>query len=354
MPLQRLEQNPLIVPADVTPSRPDFRVVGVFNAGAARCGDEVVLLLRIAEAPRQIERDWLAAPIHDPQSGEIRVVRVRKDDPDVVFRDQRVFHYRGQFHLTSISHLRAARSRNAIRFAVDRQPALCAEGDLETYGIEDPRVTRIGDDYWITFKAVSPHGICTALAHTRDFRTFERHGVIFCPENLDVVIFPDRFAGGYAAWTRPVGNHGSLPEMWVAHSTDLRHWGAHRPVIAPRPGMWDAGRVGAGTVPVVTEAGWLAIYHGADANDRYCAGAILVDREDPGHVLARSPVPILEPDADYENEGFFGGVVFPGGSVADGDSNLLVYYGAADDKVCAARTTVEALLEHLGDGAGEC
>ena len=193
--------------------------------GAARYEDGFVLLLRVAEAPRHTDRDWLAAPVYDPQSAEMRVVRVRKDDPDVVFRDQRVFECHGQFYLTSISHLRAARSTDAIRFDVDRHPALCPDDRLETFGLEDPRITRIDDDYWITYKAVSPHGICTSLAHTRDFRHYTRHGVILFPENLDVVIFPDLFSGQYAAWTRPVGGHGSLPEIWLAQSTDLRYWG---------------------------------------------------------------------------------------------------------------------------------
>jgi predicted GH43/DUF377 family glycosyl hydrolase len=241
-----------------------------------------------------------------------------------------------------------ARSTDGVHFRIEDQPALWPETATEAFGLEDPRITELDGEYWITYKAVSSHGITTALARTRDFTNFERCGVIFCPENLDVVIYPQKFGGRYVAWTRPVGRHIGLPTIWLARSPDMRHWGAHEPVLAPRRGMWDGARVGASCVPFMTDKGWLEIYHGADASHRYCVGAALVAADDPGKVLARSAEPIMQPEADYEVNGFFGRVVFPCGADVREDGTVYVYYGAADESTCAAVTSVDALLESLG------
>lgn len=346
--MRRLPQNPLIRPQDVAPSREDFEVAGAFNPGVGRLGDEVVLLVRVAERPKARDEAHLVAPVARPGGG-IEVLRFRRDDPDVEILDERWFRYRGGTYLTSISHLRAARSTDGARFAVDAAPAILPSTPTEAFGVEDPRITRIGGDHWITYKAVSSHGIATALAHTRDYASYDRHGVILCPENLDVVIFPEKIAGGYAALTRPAPMNIGPPAIWLARSPDLLHWGRHEPLVAPRPGMWDSGRVGASCVPFRTPAGWLLIYHGADETHRYCVGVALVDGADPSKVLARSREPIMTPGASYEEHGFFGGVVFPTGAVVRDDGGVTVYYGAADQHVCAAETTLDELLGCLAD-----
>ena len=97
---------------------------------------------------------------------------------------------------------------------------------MEEFGLEDPRITQIGDRFYITYVAVSRHGPATALASTTDFKTIERHGIIFCTENKDVVLLPERIGGEYVAIHRPVGDMPfSRPEMWTARSPDLIHWG---------------------------------------------------------------------------------------------------------------------------------
>jgi predicted GH43/DUF377 family glycosyl hydrolase len=345
--VERLPQNPLIKPADVQPSRPDFEVIGAFNAGVARVGEETVLLLRVAERPRERDANYAVAPIWNAERGEIDFFTVRRGDPDLVEEDVRVFRYRGDFYLTSISHLRLARSKDGVQFAIDEKPALAPLAKTEAFGLEDPRITLIGQDYWITYKAVSNHGITTALASTRDFVSYERHGIIFCPENLDVVIFPEKIGGQYAAWTRPVGKHLGSPSIWLARSPDLLHWGAHEPVLTPRPGLWDGARVGSSCVPFKTERGWVEIYHGADEANRYCCGVALIDLDDPSRVLARSDRPLMQPEAPYEVEGFFGGVVFACGADMRPDGQVFIYYGASDETTCAAATTVDELLTHV-------
>jgi predicted GH43/DUF377 family glycosyl hydrolase len=107
--------------------------------------------------------------------------------------------------------------------------------------------------------------------------------------------------------------------------------------------------VGAGAAPIRTSEGWLAIYHGADANNRYGLGALLLDLQSPAKVLARSREPIMEPLAEYEQTGFFGNVVFTNGHVVDGDS-VTIYYGASDSVICGARFSINEILSTLPSG----
>jgi len=351
MTIHRFSENPLIRPDDVKPWIDGFGVVGVFNAGVARLGDEIILLLRVAEAPSCEDPDGreLAAPFLDPEnpSRGLRVLRVRRDDPDVLADDPRVFTYRGQPYLTSISHLRLARSRDGRHFTVDPAPALVPERPEEAYGVEDPRVTRIGEVYYVNYTAVSPHGIATALATTRDFVRFERKGVIFPVENRDVTIFPRSLHGRFVCYHRPTAGGFGRPSIWLASSPDLLHWGGHRWVCGPRTGLWDGRKIGAGAVPIETRRGWLEIYHGVDETERYALGLLLTDRDAPDRVLARSQVPVLEPEADYEREGFFSRVVFTCGALVESEGKVLIYYGAADQYIAGAEVGLDDLLATL-------
>ncbi|MNV23172.1 Beta-1,4-mannooligosaccharide phosphorylase [compost metagenome] len=181
---------------------------------------------------------------------------------------------------------------------------------------------------------------------TSDFRTFKRHGVMMAPENKDVMLFPEKIGGRYYALTRPVPHSFGAPEMWIAESPDLLHWGNHRFLMGLRPGAWDGGRMGGGAVPIRTDRGWLALYHGADTKHRYCMGAVLLDLEDPGKVVARSTRPFMEPEADYELNGFFGGVVFSCGALLIGDS-VRMYYGAADEVMAVADIPLAEIFDTL-------
>ena len=113
-----------------------------------------------------------------------------------------------------------------------------------------------------------------------------------------------------------------------------------------REGYWDSARLGAGAAPIRTAEGWLEIYHGATKENRYCLGALLLDLDEPWRVIARSETPIMEPLASYEQEGFFGQVIFTNGHLVDGD-NLTLYYGAADSVICAAQISIADILAGL-------
>ena len=117
-------------------------------------------------------------------------------------------------------------------------------------------------------------------------------------------------------------------------------------VMTPRRGLWDGGRIGGGAVPIKTDRGWLAIYHGADEQNRYALGAVLCDLAQPARVLARSAQPLLVPEAPYEVAGFFGNVVFTCGTIVE-DDTLAIFYGAADRCVCAASVSLSEVLDSL-------
>ncbi|REE78649.1 putative GH43/DUF377 family glycosyl hydrolase [Paenibacillus taihuensis] len=348
MVIIRSANNPIIVPSDVTASRADMEVIGVFNAGVAKLGSEVILLLRVAERPINDDPSIYVTPVFEPESGELRLHSIPRS-PENDFSDVRVIKTPAGNYLTSISHMRVARSDNGIDFAIDEKPTVFPETIYEKFGIEDPRITQLNGRYYITYSAISEYGIVTAMISTSDFRSFKREGNIFHPDNKDVVIFPERIAGKYYALHRPSCSHYGRPEMWIAESSDLLQWGNHRFLAGVREGLWDDGRIGASAVPFLTEQGWLEIYHGADKENRYCVGAMLLDKDDPGKVIARSELPLMEPEQPFELEGFFGNVIFPCGALVE-NGKIGIYYGAGDTSIGYAETTVDDVLNHLGLG----
>jgi Predicted glycosylase len=350
---QRSPENPILTPASVQPSRPELEVVGVFNPAVIRHEGQVILLLRVAEAPRQGSAAEVAAPIYHADSRHLEIKRWSLDAEGLDVSDPRIVVVDGHTWLTSISHLRVARSTDGIHFEVEPAPALSPATRYESFGIEDPRITLLGGTYWINYTAASPYGVSTALASTRDFRTFERHGVIFPPDNKDVTIFPEKIGGSYAALHRPMLEGLGRPAIWTASSPDMISWGSHRFVAAARGGSWDDSKIGGGAVPFRVHAGnhdgWLAIYHGVTGSPpAYSLGALLLDAADPARVIARSRDPILKPEAAYEREGFFSGVVFTCGLLAEGDL-VRIYYGAADGVTAVADLSLDEILAGLGE-----
>lgn len=351
MTLRRLSTRLLLRPEDVPASRDDFEVVGVFNPGAVRADEEVVLLVRVAERPRERRPGFTGLPRWDAADGLtvdwVPDKELTPIDPRVVRRNAD-----GLVRLTFTSHLRVVRCGDgrAVRdvTSVTFQP----HGEVEEFGVEDPRITPLNGRFYITYVAVARHGPATVLASTSDFRTFERHGVIFCPENKDVVLFPTPIDGAYVALHRPVcGTPFTRPEMWVARSPDLLHWGAHVPLTLSG-GAWQSGRVGAGPPPIRVPGGWLAIYHGNQHPTRpgevgaYTVGALHLDANDPTRVLKRTPEPFMRPEAEFERTGFVADVVFPTGVVQDAEK-LLVYYGAADTVTAVTEFDLMELLAVL-------
>lgn len=346
MKIFRSPKNPLIEPQDIKPSRNDFEVIGVFNAGVARFGEEIILLLRVAERPINNNPDVILTAVYDIAAKDFTVKEFSTGNPENDYSDSRLIITPEQTYLTSISHLRLARSRDGINFDIEETPTIKAANEYETFGLEDPRITLIDDTYYISYVGVCPVGVTTCLISTRDFKSFHRHGVIFCPDNKDVVIFPEKIEGKYYSLHRPASSLFKRQYIWIAESTDLICWGNHRNLMGPGKDRWDEVKIGAGAVPVKIEQGWLEIYHGVDLSNVYSLGAVLLDGREPWKVTARTEEPILEPQADYECSGFFGNVVFSCGLLCE-DNKLKIYYGAADTSICYAEVSLSKAIYKL-------
>lgn len=134
--------------------------------------------------------------------------------------------------------------------------------------------------------------------------------------------------------------HRRYPDIWIAFSEDLKNWYDHKPIIKPIPGTWESARVGIGGPPIRTKDGWFLIYHAADANNVYRLGAVLLDLEDPSKIIARQKEPILEPELQWEKEGYIPNVVFSCGNAVK-DDTIYVYYGGADTVIGVAILEME-------------
>jgi predicted GH43/DUF377 family glycosyl hydrolase len=306
----RHESNPILTAADWP-----YAVHTVFNAGATRLQDGTTLLLC------------------------------------------RVEDRRGH------SHLCAARSDNGVNgWTVDATPTLSADPEghpEELWGIEDPRITFVAEleRYVIAYTAFSRGGPGVALALTKDFRSFERLGLVMQPDDKDAALLPRRINGSFALLHRPVTDSGA--HVWISFSPDLRNWGGHRLVLPARRGAWwDANRVGLSPPLIETARGWLMLYHGVrrtSAGVLYRLGVALLDLDTPEHCLLRGDSWIFGPEAPYEREGDVGYVAFPCGYTlgADGDT-INLYYGAADTSVALATGSVSQLLDWLDRHGAPC
>lgn len=235
----------------------------------------------------------------------------------------------------------------------DRELAPDLDRFEEHWGIEDPRITRVGDEYFIVYTGFSSGGPLVCLATTRDFVHFERRGVLLSPEDKDAAIFPTTFDGRWALIHRPApAMSGIGAHIWMSFSPDLRHFGDARILLPARKGgWWDANKVGLGPPPLLTPAGWLLCYHGVRttaSGSIYRLGLALLHRDDPRRVVARGNEWFFGPAAPYERAGDVPDVVFPCGWILDDDGDTLrVYYGAADSTVCVATASMGALVDHV-------
>jgi predicted GH43/DUF377 family glycosyl hydrolase len=226
-------------------------------------------------------------------------------------------------------------------------------------GCEDPRVSLIGGTLYMTYVAfdgANPPRVALSSIALRDFLNHYwnwKEPVLISPYlpgegNKNACILPETVNGKYVIF------HRLFPDILLDYVDDLdfdgrSKWlssGQHR--IKPSRSHWDSRKIGAGATPIKTDAGWLMIYQAVGRQDpsQYKIGAMLLDLERPEKVIARSTVPILQPEAWYENEGWKYGVVYPCGAAAVGD-DLFVYYGGADTYTCAAKTYLPDFLRHL-------
>jgi len=268
-----------------------------------------------------------------------------------------------------------AKSRDGLHFQrVSDTPALSPS--VEGYDgatIQDPRITKMGDWFYVTYacrhypfgqfwnpevfkkyrtpdcpqefpRYLRANATVTALAMTKDFKHWIRAGLLTDPllDDRDVILFPEKIGGKFWMMHRPLEWAG--PDYatehacaWIKCADDLMGLAA-----APSRQLlrnqypWEQLKLGMNTPPIRTSQGWFALYHAVGADKHYRLGAVLLDLEDPARVLHRTTDWLMQPEADYELEGFYRGVCFPCGTVLI-DDTLFVYYGGGD-KVCAVAT----------------
>lgn len=329
--------NPIILPADmpapVAPEHAEFQTY-----------DDAPLFTRHPGNPILSQKDW---PYRVNSVFNAAAVRLPDGDTLLLCRVE---------ERTGLSHLCAARSANGVdHWRIDAQPTLAAsprDYPEEIWGIEDPRITYVPEleQYAVAYTSFARGGPGVSLALTRDFKSFERFGVIMPPEDKDAALLPRRIGGRWAMVHRPVTALGA--HMWISYSPDLHHWGSHKIILeARRGGWWDANKIGLCSPPIETERGWLMIYHGVRQTGSGCIyrlGLALFDLESPDICLRRGDSWVFGPEASYERCGDVNDVVFPCGQTIDEDGDTVnVYYGAADSSIALATGSIRQMLAWL-------
>ena len=372
----------LIRPENIGPSSPELRVTGTFNPAAARAPNgDIILYVRVVEEliKKEDSKFFYVPRLVGKNEYKLKLDKFSKEivedssEVDIVFKDETK-------RLTFISHFRKIvldSSGFNVKF-IDQSPSFFGIASNGELGVEDPRITKIGDNYYMTYVDLSRESnISTSLAVSKDLTNWKRLGIIFGEQDKDVVLFPEKVNGEYIAFDRPESNFNfSPPHMWIAHSKDLISWGKLNPIELSKKGDWDYSRLGAGAPPILTEKGWLLIYHGVippgnkklvkeilsrmeiyekisgvvRKNDSiYCGGAALFDLEDPKKLLAKSKVPILFPMKKSEISVFEDKrVIFPTGAVIDQNGkDVLIYSGTGDKVTTLKKISIDKILKKV-------
>lgn len=292
-------------------------------------------------------------PIIRPEDGQGWEVR-GTFNPSAVVADGAIHHLYRAVDADGTSRLGYARSLDGGAISSrSPSPVLQPSADWEEFGCEDPRITQLNGNFYVTYTAFSQRGPRIALASTKDFSNFNKYGIVGPDLNdKDCVIFPETINGKIGLLHRVEGriqvayfeslealeNPRGYWEDYLKHLEDFE-------VIRQRF-SWETLKVGTGPPPIRTEKGWLVIYHGVSLGKVYRVGALLLDLDDPKKVIARTREPILEPETEFERLGVVPNVVFPVGAIVH-EGKLLVYYGGADRVSCAASVPLNEFLEEL-------
>jgi predicted GH43/DUF377 family glycosyl hydrolase len=270
-------------------------------------------------------------------------------NPAVVFHDGKfIMLYRAQ-DAAGTSSLGYAESTDGIHFTRRAEPVLSPETDYEKDGgVEDPRLQKFGDTYYLTYTGYNKKDAQLCLATSRGLIHWDRKGVLLPAYKgnwnkgwtKSGAIVPERIDGKY--WMYWLGTAADkTDQMGLSYSTDLIHWteATQTPVLPKRPGKFDSRVVEPGPPPILTKEGIVMIYNGADDQLVYRTGVAIFDLHDPRKVLYRSDAPVLSPEKEWEKVGQVPNVVFVEGMIRN-KSHRLFYYGAADKYVGVAEAPV--------------
>jgi len=245
-------------------------------------------------------------------------------------------------------------SKDGIHWDINPEPLKMKSGDPDVIVNEysyDPRVTRIGSTYYVTWCNSNHLGPLIGLAITKDFKTFKQLENPLPPANRNCMLFPRKINKKFAILHRPSDRgHTPFGDIFYATSPDLIHWGCHRFVFGSvGVNGWQSTKVGPGPVPIETDEGWLLIYHGVWTSCNgylYYAGGALLDLDKPWKVLFRTKDYLLAPHEPYERVGDVPNVVFPSSAVVLADT-LRLYYGCADTCISMAEAKLKDIIRFI-------
>lgn len=244
------------------------------------------------------------------------------------------------------SRLGYAESTDGVHFRRRSKPVFSPQEAYEKDGgVEDPRLVKFGDTYYLTYTGYNKKDAQLCLATSKDLIHWKRKGVILPAYKgkwnvrwtKSGAIVPEKIDGKY--WMYFLGTSADKTDQTgLAYSTDLVHWteALDQPVLPTRPGKFDSRVAEPGPTPILTPDGIILVYNGADDKLVYRTGFAVFDRKDPRHLLTRSAEPVFAPEQDWEKIGQVPNVVFVEGAVPQGD-HYLFYYGGADKYVGVAQ-----------------
>ena len=349
----------VFTPADIDLSRSPLAgkvgaetyVLGAFNPGMTRLANgNLLLMVRVAEALRQ--------PI---KGGNVHAIRWQDGAylldawplQMVDTKDPRKFLIPGGgwkvMALTSLSWLLPVELDPEGRSVVDihYDKAIAPRTSYQCYGVEDARISRVGDRYLMTTCSVSPERHSTTLYSSADALDWQLEGIVLDHQNKDMLIFEGLIGGQYWAQTRPLGDlyfaypPGSEwragPSINLSRSPDALHWKPHdKPGIRPHAATVSTARMGGGAPPILTDRGWLTLWHGVEPSGVvgiYRTYWSILDRDDPSITVATQHTPLLEPNPaltePLKDSLYLDNVVFTTG-IADGGDFYVVASGEAD------------------------
>lgn len=284
-----------------------------------------------------------------------------KDDvpyPVETVHNAAVTKYNDKYIMLFRSHLRNGRSiigiaesEDGFNFNVRPKPFLTPGKNglfliYEEFGVEDPRICKIKDNYYITYSAYSKHGVRIVLAKTKNFNSVEKISFITATDYRNLVLFPEKFNERYVRIDRP---HSKISpwSMWISYSPDLIHWGDSELIIKPVQYHWDEMKIGPGATPFKTDEGWLNIYHGVFptmSGSVYRLGVALHDLDNPAKIIGVADNWILQPEDKWEITGYVSNVVFTCGAVPENDGTVKIYWGGADSVMCVGTAIIKELV----------
>lgn len=241
-------------------------------------------------------------------------------------------------------------SEDGYNFKIKKEPVMVST-HFENGKIYDPRITQIGDTFYICYAVSTMEGVRQAIASTKDFEYFDRISLSL-PDNRNGALFPEKFGEYYVRLERPFPLYNNVGysnlSIWISYSPDLVFWGKHQLVLGAKDVPWGTHKIGPGAPPIKTDQGWLEIFHAVELTSAgekiYRLGCMLLELENPAKIKGVAKGYILEPEEEFEKTGYVNNVVFTCGAICEDNGEVKVYYGAADERMCVATANIDELV----------